>query len=383
MKSITENTELIMGINFGSSETSAALYDLRSHYILDLDILPRQKIVNSAVAILEQKGKEAISIGDDAIQNSSLAKDFQKVFKKHPSEMNKAERERMVAFMKGVYAEILNSYPNFRNREHVIYVAGPSFSFEKENEGYIKMAEDAGLPISGIINKSVAAYFHEMTKPDSKINTQDDGALIVDFGFSTVDFTYFNSKLSKQIEDGFPLDDSEVEKTLLRYAMENPSDIYMPEFAKLYGNDKESNAYNRMLYQFSEAKKQFCRYNLPIFKVLLDYLLPTSSDKTPIYGWGGIIIPKEKINEILRDRYIWQIKEYVKYFKVNKLKENKVTSIFLIGDASIMDFVRQIFMGTFNLDNEHCFLGCNPHVISQGIVRYAYNLHKKDIITSN
>ena len=65
-------------------------------------------LLNTGVKILEQEGKETISIGDAAIQNAPLAKDFQIAFKKRPSEMNKIERGRMVAFMKGVYAEILH-----------------------------------------------------------------------------------------------------------------------------------------------------------------------------------------------------------------------------------------------------------------------------------
>lgn len=108
MKQVTQNTEFIIGIDFGHGETSAAFYDLKTQEKKDLDILPGLKVVKSAVAILEQEGKETISIGDAAIQNAPLAKDFQIAFKKRPSDMNETERGRMVKFMKGVYAEILN-----------------------------------------------------------------------------------------------------------------------------------------------------------------------------------------------------------------------------------------------------------------------------------
>ncbi|UKI44107.1 MAG: hypothetical protein L6U16_14610 [Porphyromonadaceae bacterium] len=40
--------------------------------------------------------------------------------------MNKTERGRMVAFMKGVYAEILNRNPDYKSRDHVVYIARPS-----------------------------------------------------------------------------------------------------------------------------------------------------------------------------------------------------------------------------------------------------------------
>ena len=300
MKQVTQNTEFIIGIDFGHGETSAAFYDLKAQEKKDLDILPGLKVVKSAVAILDQEGKETISIGDAAIQNAPFAKDFQIAFKKRPSEMNETERGRMVKFMKGVYAEILNCHPDYKSRQHVVYIARPSQDelWKSEEEAYLKIAEDAGLPVAGIQKESRAAYFRARTQPDSKIDAQvKAGVLIVDFGSSTIDFTYLNNKLSKPIDDGCPLGASEVEKTLLRYAMGNPSDGYMPEFVKLYGNNNESIPYNQMLYKFREAKEQYYGKKLPVFSVSFDYGLLTSSEKTPIYGFGGIAIPREKIKE--------------------------------------------------------------------------------------
>ena len=380
MKQVTQNTEFIIGIDFGHGETSAAFYDLKNQEKKDLDILPGLKVVKSAVAILEQEGKETISIGDAAIQNAPLAKDFQIAFKKRPSEMNKIERGRMVAFMKGVYAEILNNHPDYKTRHHVVYIARPSQDelWKSEEEAYLKIAEDAGLPVAGIQKESRAAYFRARTQPDSKIDKQvKAGVLIVDFGSSTIDFTYLNSKLSKPIDGGCPLGASEVEKTLLRYAMGNPSDGYMPEFVKLYGNNKESIPYNQMLYKFREAKEQYYGKKLPVFSVSFDYGLLTSSEKTPIYGFGGIAIPREKIKEILgenrEDGYIWKVKDAVKSFKKKKLKDNKVACVYLTGGASRMDFVRQVFKEAFNLDEAHCPSDDNPSVIvSQGVAHLSY-----------
>lgn len=57
MEKVTQNTEFIIGIDFGSSETSAAFYDLRNHDKCDLDILPGIKVIKSAVAELEKEGE--------------------------------------------------------------------------------------------------------------------------------------------------------------------------------------------------------------------------------------------------------------------------------------------------------------------------------------
>lgn len=388
MKQVTKDTEFIIGIDFGHGETSACFYDLKegSEPQKDLDILPSLKVIKSAVAILEQEGTETISVGDAAIQNAPSAKDFQVSFKKRPSEMTPVERNRMLLFMKGVYSEILERHPDFKTRDHVVYIARPSQDklWKSEEEAYLKIAEDAGLPVAGIQRESRAAYFRARTQSDSKIDSQvKRGVLIVDFGSSTIDFTYLNSKLPKPIDDGCPLGASKVESTLLEYAMANTKDPYMPEFVSLYGNDKESNPYNQVLYKFRVEKEEFYGQKKATFSVVLDYLDITSYESKKIDGFSRISIPKEKLNEILgndkQDGYIWQVKEAVKSFKKDKLKDNNVSCVYLTGGASRMDFVRQIFMEVFNLDDAHCPSDDNPSVIvSQGVAHLSY----ADIVTN-
>lgn len=382
MKQVTQNTEFIIGIDFGHGETSACFYDLQNSKepLLDLDMSPGKKTTISAVAILEQEGRDTISIGAAAIQNAPYAKDFQVSFKKRPSEMTSVERNRMLLFMKGVYSGILDRHPDFKTRDHVVYIARPLQDklWKSEEDAYLKIAEEAGLPVAGIQRESRAAYFRARTQTGSKIDTQvKNGVLIVDFGSSTIDFTYLNEKLSMPIDDGCTLGASEVERSLLKYAMENSSDRNMLKFTKLYGSDTESNPYNQILYKFREAKEQYYGLRLPMFSVSFDYNLLTSSEKTPISGFGGITIPREKINEILgekkKDGYIWKIKDAIKIFKKNKLKDNKVACVYLTGGASRMDFVRQIFMEVFNLDEAHCPPDENPSlIVSQGVAHLSY-----------
>ena len=380
MKSITGEAEFIIGIDLGSSETSAAFCDLKSDYKKDLDILPGVKVIPSAVAILAQDGKETICIGEAAIQNASDSKDFQIGFRKRPSEMNLSERNRMVAFMHGVYVEILHRHPDFATRPHVVYMAGHTSDmvFEKEEKEYLKMAEYAGLPIAGIVKRHSATIFRAILQPDSHVDQLcKNGFLLVDYGANTIDFVYINSSLSKPIYGGCPLGASIIERILLRYAMENPSDSYMPEIAKLYGNDEGSYTYQFLLHKFREAKEQYYGKKLPVFSVSFDYDLLTSMEQNVIYGFGGICIPREKINQILgqsnRDGYIGQIKEYVRYFKDNILVDNKVECVYLTGVASQMDFVRSIFIEIFNLDEYHCVSDDNPSVIiSKGVADLAY-----------
>ena len=260
MKQVTQNTEFIIGIDFGHGETSAAFYDLKTQEKKDLDILPGLKVVKSAVAILEQEGTETICVGDAAIMNAAYAKDFQISFKERPSKMDKTERGRMVKFMKGVYAEILNCHPDYKSRQHVVYIARPSQDdlWKSEENAYLQIAEDAGLPVAGIQKESRAAYFRARTLPDSKIDSYvKDGVLIVDFGSSTIDFTYLNSILSKPIDDGCPCGASQVERTLLEYAMANPSAPAMEQFAQLYRDKKNPFLTIRFFISFVLQRNSF------------------------------------------------------------------------------------------------------------------------------
>lgn len=383
MRSVNPETEFIIGIDFGASETSATFYDFKCGDKIDLDILPGLKVVQSAVAILEQDSKETIIIGDAAIQNAPFAKDFQIGFRKGPSEMNLSERNRMVAFMHGVYVEILHRHPNFATRPHVVYMAGHTSDlvFEKEEKEYLKMAEYAGLPIAGIVKRHSAAIFRAILQPHSHMDKFcKNGFLLVDYGANTIDFVYINSSLSKPIYNGCPLGASAIERILLRYAMENPSDAYMTEFAKLYGSDEESLPYMLLLDRFRTAKERFYLDEHKRFSVLLDYQMLTATGNIQIDGFGGVVIPKEKIDKILgrnnRDSYIGQIKEYARFFKDNILIDNKVGCVYITGGASRMDFVRPIFMEVFNLDEVHCLLDGNPSVvISQGIVDFVYEFY--------
>lgn len=380
MKRVTDKTEFIIGIDFGHGETSAAFYSLKNQDKTDLDILPGLKVVKSAVAILEQEGQQTICVGDAAIANAPIAKDFQISFKKRPSEMNEIERMRMIAFMRGVYMAILDRHPDYKTRDHVVYIARPSQDclWKSEENAYLKLAEDAGIPVAGIQKESRAAYFRARTQPDSKIDTQvKKGVLIVDFGSSTIDFTYLNGTIAAPIDDGCALGASEVERTLMNYAMSHPSDANMAEFAKRYGCDQESNPYNQMLYRFREAKEMFYGKKMPMFSVSFDYGLLTSSETSQMFGFGGVSFSREQVNKILgkgqQGGYIERVRNAAETFKKEKLKNNVVACVYLTGGASRMDFVREIFMDVFGLDAAHCPPDENPSVIvSQGVAHLSY-----------
>lgn len=388
IRPITESTEFIIGIDFGHGETSASFYNILNEEKEDLDILPGKKVVKSAVAILKQEGVETICIGDSAIQQAPLADDFQVSFKKRPSEMNEKERERMVKFMRGVYQGILDRHPDYKNRDHRVFIARPSQDklWLDEEDAYVAIASDAGIPVAGIQKESRSAYFRARTQPDSKIDKQvAKGVLIVDFGSSTIDFTYLNKDLAEPIDDGVNLGANAVEIALLKYALDHPQESTMSKFAHIYGDDIKSNAYNQMLYKFRVAKEEFYGSNLPTFQVMVDYNLLTSSEKAKphLVGFGGFTLSRDEVNSILNDtlygNYIPSVEAAVKEFKEKKLKNNTVVCVYLTGGASRMDFVREIFMKVFGLSADKCPSDETPSlIVSQGVAHLSYADYKTE-----
>lgn len=376
MTKVTQDTEFLIGIDFGHGETSACYYDMKANNQpqVDLDILKGLNVIPSAVAIVEDEGEECVCIGQKAVNNSSKAKAFRVSFKNQPSQMSTDERNIMIKFMKAVYAQILEREPSFKVRKHVVYIARPSQDiWDSEEDAYIKMAEEAGIPIAGIQKESRAAYFRARTQPLSQIDSQvKDGVLIVDFGSSTIDFTYLNSEMLKPIDDGSPLGASLVEETLLEYAMNNPQDCYISEFAKYYGHDKKSSPFNQLEYEFRKQKEDFYTNEKESYRLTIDYNHLTEGEEYPIDGLGRFALPRKMVNEVL-SKYISQVKEKVIAFKENKLKGRKVASVYLTGGASRMDFVHQIFMEVFNLDDRHVPLDPTPSlIVSQGVAHLSY-----------
>lgn len=383
MQPITENTEFIIGIDFGHGETSACFYNLkkkvdateRKDVTTDLDVTPGNKVVYSAVAIVPQEGRDTISIGQAAVNNAAFAKKFRVAFKKRPSQMVGDDRELMRAFMKGVYESILSQHPDYKTRDHRVVIARPSNDrlWKSEEFEYIKIAEEAGLPVCGIQNESRAAYFRARTQSDSKIDHElAKGVLIVDFGSSTIDFTYLNKQLTKPIDDGCDLGASEVERVLMQYALDNPEDDKMAKFKELYGHDRKSIAYNQMNFAFRQAKEQFYGKDLPFFSVNVDMTIMTSAETEHISGHTGVTLLKTKVREILEDEkygaYINKVKSAVEKFKTKKLKDYPVSLVYLTGGASRMDFVRNIFMEVFKLNNNQVLKDENPSlIVSEGV----------------
>lgn len=394
-KPITEQTEFIIGIDFGHGETSACFYGLHDEKSMDLHILPGKKVIKSAVAVSENDGHETTSIGDVAWQNASSSDSFRVSFKKRPSEMSQNDRKLMRLFMRGVYNGILTCNPDFKKRDHRVFIARPSStSWDSEEDEYLKIAIEAGLPVAGIHRESRAAFFLARVQPDAKINNDlQTGVLIVDFGSSTIDLTYLNEGLKKPIDDGFPkkggypVGASTVEKLLLDYSLNHPNqgDIITPKIRELCCDEKatedevtkeeRANVYNQLLLAFRNAKEDFYsnRQQQPVFSVIVDYGRITSGIKQHIFGLASFYYSVEDIERIIK-KYIDEVEAAIRQFKDEKLGNgNPVACVYLTGGASSMDFVRKIMMRVFSLPENKIPGDSDPSlIVSRGVARLSY-----------
>ena len=112
----------------------------------------------------------------------------------------------------------------------------------------------------------------------------------------------------KPIDDGCPLGASIVEETLLEYAMNNPQDSFISEFAKYYGRDKKSSPYNQLEYEFRKQKEDFYTNEKGSYRLNIDYNNLTEGQDHQIDGLGRFALPRNKVNEVL-GKYISQVKD--------------------------------------------------------------------------
>lgn len=379
MYRIEENkTKFVVGIDFGHGETAAALYDIEKGETKRLDILPGKSVVKSAVAILEQEGEPSTVIGDGAIGKMGDAKRFQISFKKRPSIMSQDEKSLMISFMEGVYTCIRNQNNVLNDQNHVVYIARPShYSWDSEENKYLAMAEQAGIPIAGVHKESRAAYYMARNNANSNIDQRvKDGVLIVDYGSSTIDFTYWNKNLVETIDDGCDYGANAVETTLMQDFLKTSNNEDVKGFYRLYGQDLNSNPYNRMLFEFRKAKEEY--YSIGTANKLtckLDLSDCTLGEDVTL-GEDGISYTyrktKEEINKLL-SQYIDNVTEKVNEFKNNFLKDKKVAFVFITGGASRMDFVKDIFSKCFNIDKQQVERDNEPsEIVAKGIAKLSY-----------
>ena len=372
---LNSNIKYVIGIDFGHGETSAAIARLDTPFeVKDVDMGGGLRSIPSAILIKAYKGITDTFIGRAAIsefENECNPKTdvFKCSFKETPSNMSDQDREVMKAFFKEVYNTILSQkvYTDINEGNHCVVIACPSNTSKwnaSEQEQYVAIASDAGLPIvqyssamlpdyiiTGIVRESRAAYIKTQTDPDVKAdikaNLVHGGALAIDFGSSTVDLTYYNPQDSNIVDYGTMRDLGAQKVELLIYDfLSKKYEILKAIKTIVVGQDFNyqnyatySNAYTSILLSIRKQKEEYYKNGAKNgLKINIDLYDATKGLHEDFINFR---ISSQEL-DILLSNYCDDIRKDFIHFKEVYLNDRDVSILIITGGASRMGFVRQI-----------------------------------------
>lgn len=362
--------EYIIGIDFGHGETSAAICRVDNNKDPeDIDLTGTgKKAIPSTMYISPKNENAKILIGKEAVVEYGRVGngDFYAYFKQSPDTLDESKNPNiriMKLFMRKVYESICTRYAGELmegdkiKSNHVVFIACPSQSQKWDDtamQNYVKLALDAGLPIAGaviddkfklfgIVRESRAAYIRALQKDEAK-QIATKGILVVDYGSSTIDITYYREG-EKPIDKGYQIGASFVEEGIFNYLKEfhdNLDGNQNPEMLQQIKSEYPSLA-TKLLYSIRESKENF--YTDYAFANAIEigfkFKPRVNADKIDVE------LSKMAITDEILASYICDVKAAFEDFKKNVIKNNNVTLLVLTGGASRMNFVQDLAKSVF------------------------------------
>ncbi len=357
--------EYVIGIDFGHGETSAAITRIESNNDPeDIEITRGKKAIPSVMHI-DLEGK--ITLGDEAVHRyTQEGGDFYAYFKQSPDILDEQQSPNvavMKSYMKRVYETIcyqrageLMEGDEIR-QNHIIFIACPSKSQKWDDQAmqnYVQLALDAELPVagvsiddkftlSGIVRESRAAYIRMLQK-DEAAQKSKDGILVVDYGSSTIDITYYKED-ENPVDKGYSLGASIVEKSIFNYLQEYPEDLdgdQVPDFLNSLA-EKNFSLYTGVLYKMRQQKEQFYTDFNFANSIEISYRFPRIYGRIKL----DVEISKETLTQKILKDYIEKVKCAFADFKENVIKDKPITLLVLTGGASRMNFVHDLAKSVF------------------------------------
>lgn len=375
------NHEYVIGIDFGHGETSAALCKLDwdatdpGFNYIDLDLASNSKVIVSAICKTADGnyyiGEKAFS--PNVITNQSA---LRVCFKAEPQDIDGENERLMIEYMRVVYNTIVQNKADLLTRDnHVVYIARPSgWHSEQTKRLYEQMALTAGIPLAGLTSESRAAFFY--AKNDQNIGFQkivDEGAIVVDLGSSTLDFTYLRES-EDAVDHGYPHGASAIEKII--YEDQIISDEEVRAFTEKYPKLQAA-----LLYEARKIKeKAYKEPELPTRKkISIEDIYEDDAEfidtacrvkYTPIDESNDADGQHHSINDVIEQRghYISLLYQDMTDFRDEYIKGRPVHGVFMTGGASRMGFVAEQIMRAYGLTREQVKRDDDPSLtISRGI----------------
>lgn len=385
-----EKHQFIIGIDFGDGETSADICNIQwddSYLKLStpetIEIFNGQRTTKSVLLVesstdINNKHISTYYVGQQAIDRYrnryrqkndvySNQSHFYCYFKQIPSLMEKnGTIDVMKHFMRGIYLQIRKQRSELTDDNHIVYIACPSNANKWTNnelKKYAEIALTAGIPLAkiddnniGIIRESRAAFIKARYNPNIK-SAVKNGILLIDFGSSTVDLTYYSSLYVKKPEDGgSDCGAYHVEDEIYNHLIQDD------ELAKQCSKDSKS-ASSAMKLGIREAKEKFYESNTEEMEISLKAVKLTSGK---ISGDIEKYYSDNEINKMLIT-YQNSIKKCFEDYRDKHLNNHPIELVFLTGGASRMDFIKNIICDVFNFKGEFYRENDPSLTISNGI----------------
>ena len=379
----------IVGIDFGHGETSAGFVrsdEVQGNEIKmeDLCIYGQLKIIPSVVCITDQ-GEVVLSPNASDIAKS---KEFGISFKDplvgsaDYSEITEENKNYFHLFLSTTYDSIIQNndnplYHHNNEDDYLVYMACPSGWNQTQIDAYKDFAKNkCKIPVVDIVKESRAAYIAARRKVVGGIRNQGGNVLVVDYGSSTIDFTYFdNDSRFEPVHAGYKLGARIIEETIYDYLVEHESGVkdLIANIQAKYGERKTKDS---LLYEIRKQKERyFISPNQDCFTLTIDLrmALGDNSYKGQYIETGLNGYSKEKLLDLLAD-YRAKLASMLEDF-LSKKGVNSIDKVILTGGASRMPFFKELLTEKYNVSRDAGSLisTLNPSLyISQGIAAFGY-----------
>lgn len=387
----------IVGIDFGHGETSAG-FVISDNAIgnevnmLDLRLVGEETVIPSIVCIMPS---EEVVIAPSAYQiakSSEIGISFKDplVGNDRYSQITPENYRYFKLFLTKAYESIKSNQNNPLHtseegeNDFLVYIACPSGWDKEQIDAYRKFTNsECGIPVVDIVKESRAAYIAARRSVTGGIRTQGGNVLVIDFGSSTIDFTYFNNdNRFEPVHEGYKLGARMVEERFLQYLKEHENEA-RENITMVENQCGEIKGRNVLLYEIRKLKEEyFVSPNQDVFLLSIDLkklLLDRSLAGRYIEPSSGNGYTKQEVLDILSD-YIDKLSDMLDDF-LTKEGVTSVDKVILTGGASRMFFFKDLVSKKYDVhkENETLIVDLNPSVtISRGISAFGFMNEKSE-----
>lgn len=379
----------IVGIDFGHGELAASFWDGKNEKIDHLKLVNTTSAISENYKIPSELYYYKASDGNFTYTLEKPSVDFYSLelgLKKPISEMNDENKERYRIFIQLVYQRLRECNSEFlHDNDFKLAIACPTKWSDTEKAAYKEFFETAlGIQIYAIMNESDAAFFSKYNKEYDRNNN----ILVVDYGSSTIDFTFVSKGKKVELDDlsSSHLGASCIERAILAtYAADDSvNNNYNTVCQKVrsilnnrcYGLDW-ININNFILKNIREKKEELFTDREPYLEEIR--YLPWHNAALQILQDDAYIFKYNLLKRLMDVDLVREYRENVKNqfiaLKERIKQEGPIDKIIMSGGACMMSWVREDIKDVFDIDEDRILLDQAPSfVVCDGIVKYCQAL---------